>query len=276
MIKINSINVKCINGDLQKAGGYYPKYRFTGKEVDEETGLYYFGARYYDPRISLWYGVDPKADEYPGWSPFNYTLNNPVRLIDPDGKGPTDFIYLFYKNAPGSTSFSGHRALFIGNDKTGYTFFNITGNENKITHNAELVKMKFNSLDEFNKNVNGGDGSSYPFGYRIKISEKQDNEMINEENKGDYRPYDIGINENNKCADFNRCVSDAGNIENGDRKSFLIITIPKKDIKNFVELNPGGTFELFGPNSKRTITELGINLPIEPTYKLTVTDENLR
>ncbi|MBK7303487.1 MAG: hypothetical protein IPI90_09580 [Saprospiraceae bacterium] len=47
----------------QKAGGYSTKYRFTGKEVDEETGLYYFGARYYDPRISLWYGVDPLAED---------------------------------------------------------------------------------------------------------------------------------------------------------------------------------------------------------------------
>lgn len=69
----------------QKAGGYSTKYRFTGKEVDEETGLYYFGARYYDPRISLWYGVDPMAEKYPGNSPFCYTLNNPIILIDPTG-----------------------------------------------------------------------------------------------------------------------------------------------------------------------------------------------
>ena len=70
----------------QKAGGYSTKYRFTGKEVDEETGLYYFGARYYDPRISLWYGVDPLAEKYPSWNPFNYTMNNPIRFIDPTGK----------------------------------------------------------------------------------------------------------------------------------------------------------------------------------------------
>jgi RHS repeat-associated protein len=70
----------------QKAGGYSTKYRFTGKEVDEETGLYYFGARYYDPRISLWYGVDPMAEKYPSWNSFNYTMNNPIRFIDPNGK----------------------------------------------------------------------------------------------------------------------------------------------------------------------------------------------
>ncbi|HMS28491.1 MAG TPA: RHS repeat-associated core domain-containing protein [Saprospiraceae bacterium] len=43
----------------QKLGGYSSRYRFTGKELDPLTGLYYFGARYYDPRISLWYGIDP-------------------------------------------------------------------------------------------------------------------------------------------------------------------------------------------------------------------------
>ena len=35
-------------------------YLFNGKELDEETGLYYYGARYYDPRTSLWLSTDPK------------------------------------------------------------------------------------------------------------------------------------------------------------------------------------------------------------------------
>jgi len=70
----------------QKAGGYSTKYRFTGKEVDEETGLYYFGERYYDPRISLWYGVDPMTEKHPDYSAFVYTANNPIKFIDPDGQ----------------------------------------------------------------------------------------------------------------------------------------------------------------------------------------------
>jgi len=76
----------------QKAGGYSTKYRFTGKEVDEETGLYYFGARYYDPRISLWYGVDPLANEMLDWNPYRYGLNNPIRMIDPTGMKEEDGI----------------------------------------------------------------------------------------------------------------------------------------------------------------------------------------
>jgi RHS repeat-associated protein len=63
-------------------------YLFNGKELDEETGLYYYGARFYDPRTSVWQSVDPLAEKMPGWSPYNYTFNNPVVLTDPDGKFP--------------------------------------------------------------------------------------------------------------------------------------------------------------------------------------------
>ncbi len=63
---------------------------FNGKELDEETGLCYYGARYYNPRISLWYGVDPLAEKHPDKTPYHYCSNNPIMRIDPDGL--TDFI----------------------------------------------------------------------------------------------------------------------------------------------------------------------------------------
>ena len=56
------------------------------KELDEETGLYYYGARYYDPRLSMWYGTDPMQGKYPGVSTYAYCMGNPVKLIDPDGR----------------------------------------------------------------------------------------------------------------------------------------------------------------------------------------------
>jgi RHS repeat-associated protein len=61
-------------------------YLFNGKELDEETGLYYYGARYYDARTSVWQSVDPAAEEFVGISPYVYTANNPIILTDPDGK----------------------------------------------------------------------------------------------------------------------------------------------------------------------------------------------
>ena len=61
-------------------------YLFNGKELDEETGLYYYGARYYDPRTSIWQSVDPHGDQYPGLSPYCAFANNPINIIDPDGR----------------------------------------------------------------------------------------------------------------------------------------------------------------------------------------------
>ncbi len=69
----------------QKAGGYDSRYKYSGKETDENTGLNYHGARYFNPSISIWYGVDPLVEEYPGWSPFAYTMNNPITYVDPTG-----------------------------------------------------------------------------------------------------------------------------------------------------------------------------------------------
>jgi len=84
------------NGNTKAIYDYYPfglklretvtgtpaRYRFTGKELDDEGGLgwYYFGARYYDPLIGRWVSVDP-AGEYP--SPYVYVGNNPLNAFDP-------------------------------------------------------------------------------------------------------------------------------------------------------------------------------------------------
>ena len=98
---------------------YCTPYKFTGKELDKETGLYYFGAKYYDARISRWISTDPALEKYfpkpndydtehdfywyilndasgklPGMGGvynvlnldmYHYAGNNPVKLVDPDG-----------------------------------------------------------------------------------------------------------------------------------------------------------------------------------------------
>jgi len=75
-------------------------YLFNGKELDAETGLYYFGARYYDPRLGLWTTPDPILAEYmqgetnhgvhlpQNLALYSYGWNNPVTIRDPNGKCP--------------------------------------------------------------------------------------------------------------------------------------------------------------------------------------------
>lgn len=58
-------------------------YRFTGREWDEETGLYNFGARLYDPAVYRFYATDPAG---PISSPYLLVSNDPLNLVDPDGE----------------------------------------------------------------------------------------------------------------------------------------------------------------------------------------------
>ena len=87
-------------------------FRFTGKEMDEETGLYYYGVRYLDPKYSRWLSGDPALSDYIPKAPidddakkhneklpgmggvfnvvnlhlYHYAGNNPVKYTDPDGE----------------------------------------------------------------------------------------------------------------------------------------------------------------------------------------------
>ena len=94
----SSTYITDLNGDIAQYSAYTPygemfreynnvtPFRFNGKELDTETGLYYYGARYYNPSTALWLGVDPLASKYPGVSPYIYCMSNPVKYVDPDGR----------------------------------------------------------------------------------------------------------------------------------------------------------------------------------------------
>jgi RHS repeat-associated protein len=93
-------------------------YLFNAKELDEETGLYYYGARYYDSRTSVFLGVDPMWEKYPGVSVYAYCLNNPINFIDPDGR---DSYLLIWFSGDNET---GHAGIAVDNYKQQQTMDN--------------------------------------------------------------------------------------------------------------------------------------------------------
>lgn len=75
-------------GSHRNGGGSSDRYKYNGKELDETTGWYDYGARFYDPTIGRWGQVDPLAGTMSGWSPYNYAYNNPIAFLDPLGLSP--------------------------------------------------------------------------------------------------------------------------------------------------------------------------------------------
>ena len=67
---------------------FIKRYLYNGKELIEDNGLHYYdyGARMYDASIGRWSVVDPMGEKYVSNTSYNYALNNPILLVDPDGR----------------------------------------------------------------------------------------------------------------------------------------------------------------------------------------------
>ena len=85
------------------------KKQFTGKEIDEDSGLYYFLARYYDPKTGRFISKDP----VPGENLYVYCSNNPINKVDPDGRYEEDVHYTMTYNLALEAGFTAAQAKTI-------------------------------------------------------------------------------------------------------------------------------------------------------------------
>ena len=106
-------------------------YKFNGKELDQETGLYYYGARYMNPVTILWYGVDALAEKYPSIGGYVYCVGNPIKFVDLDGKA----VWLFATKLPGT-----HVPLAT------HTFWVVTGDNGKVLRYAAYGPQNGNPI----------------------------------------------------------------------------------------------------------------------------------
>ncbi|NLN25843.1 MAG: hypothetical protein GX163_09415 [Bacteroidetes bacterium] len=86
---------------------YNSPFKFNAKEFDAETGNYYYGARYYDPKWSVWLSVDPLAEKYVSYSPYSFVANNPIGNQEVDGR------WWFSKNKKNNTLHYGANTVKI-------------------------------------------------------------------------------------------------------------------------------------------------------------------
>jgi RHS repeat-associated protein len=103
-------------------GGFVSKrYRFSGKERDEESGLAYHGARYYAPWTARWLSIDPAHALDLATSPYVFARSNPLRFVDPDGryvKGSAGAISDASPNAPPA-----HAAVSVTAEESAELFY---------------------------------------------------------------------------------------------------------------------------------------------------------
>jgi RHS repeat-associated protein len=147
------------------------KASFTGKQVDADTGLYYFNARWYDAELGRFVTEDPARD---GSNWYEYCRDNPLKYTDPDGKEQNLAQKVFTKVLSSISAKNEKVATFIKN----HTTVNIqrspldngeNGTYFKSTESVKFMGIPLNRIDvqstaDYTSEVNAGNGRTIPAG----------------------------------------------------------------------------------------------------------------
>ncbi len=157
---------------------------WVGKEKDNESKLGDHGVRKYEYETGRFISIEPKWEEYLGWSPYQYSLNNPVNLVDIDGK---DAIFLL---DPDGAATAGHAALLVGDDDKGWTYISKDGAKswNKLYGESDFT---FNHFDNLESALSHKFTERYTKMFRISTSKDEDTEIREIAKREAESPYDI-------------------------------------------------------------------------------------
>ena len=133
----------------------------TAKELDNETSYMYFRARYYDSELSGWLSVDPMSDKYPSLSPYCYTADNPVVLVDPNGKKIITLDEESQTNI--SNSLTKKEARYVKFDKNGVLVTKLLNKCKSKSENITALKALANSEIEYKFQVTDKDHEGKTF-----------------------------------------------------------------------------------------------------------------
>ena len=168
----------------ERNGSWASPYLFNAKELDEETGLYYYGARYLDPATARWLSVDPMFEKYMGMTPYNYCAGNPVKMVDPDGR-LIWFAPIIVKGV--GEFFVGYAAYKI------YDYYHSSSKKEDKSKPTVVPSQKYNntaSNNSSNKNNNDNENrkARSPLSYErqkaVKEAWKAEKELVEKTGKG--------------------------------------------------------------------------------------------
>jgi len=173
---------------------YETPYKFNGKELDSETGYYYYGARYYDPKNSIWISVDPLMEKYPSINPYVHCVQNPIKYVDVDGR---DWVITQSIGKDGTTTiqmtFTGK---LINQSSTAYSTAQMNGYASRLSNSikkyyesASSSSNKFIVNVTVNISVASSNNPLSPTDHAINIVD--DGKIPDPSNPGGYRPQGV-------------------------------------------------------------------------------------